>query len=143
MATQTTTGLRFPADCAGRGRFGIARGTDKFEQNLVLILQTYPGERVMRPDFGCRLRDFVFEPLVPSTGARIADEVERAIRAWEPAVEVDAVEVTPNGSVDGLVHILIGYHVRGTGVDGELGVDFSTDGYQPVAAGAGAPGVES
>jgi phage baseplate assembly protein W len=100
----------------------------------LLILQTYPGERVLRPEFGCRLRDFVFEPLTPATGIRIADEIERAIAAWEPAVEVDSVEVTPIDSIGGLLHVLIGYRVRGADEDAQLVVDVSMDGFQPVAA---------
>jgi len=134
VSTETVAGLLFPVDCAGLGRFGIARGTDKLEQGMKVILQTYPGERVMRPDFGCRLRDFVFEPITDSFSARLADEIERAITVWEPRVLVEDVEVRPDQSVDGLVQIVISYRVRSTDEDGEVVVVFGMDSFQAVAA---------
>ncbi|MEV8374604.1 GPW/gp25 family protein [Kribbella sp. NPDC056861] len=125
--TDIVAGLRFPAGCSPLGRFAVARGTDKLEQGMRLILQTYPGERVMRPDFGSRLRDFLFEAITPATTARLADEVARAIGAWEPRVEVERVDTSADAGADGLLHIVVGYRVRATGEAAELVVDFRTD----------------
>lgn len=122
----TQAGLRFPMDCA-TGRFGLVRGIDKIEQSIRLVLLTYPGERVMRPEFGSRLRDFLFEAATPATTVRIADEVEQAIGACEPRVEVRLVEVVPDESVDGLLHITIDYRLRGTEPVRAVVVDFRTD----------------
>ncbi|MEU8224663.1 GPW/gp25 family protein [Kribbella sp. NPDC048915] len=125
-ATDTPTGLGFPLDC-GLGRFAVARGTDKLEQNMTQILLTYPGERVMRPDFGCRLRDFVFDSITPASGVWLADEVRRALTACEPRVAVEHVDVVPDEAVDGLVHLVIGYRNLADGDDREFVVDFRTD----------------
>src|SRR4051794_16275881 len=115
MSIDAVAGPAFPAGCTPLGRIAIARGTEKLEQGMRLILRTYPGERVMRPDFGCRLRDFVFDAVTPDTTARLADEVARAIDACEPRVEVVAVDAEPDPSVDGLVHLVISYRIRATG----------------------------
>ncbi|WP_112242941.1 GPW/gp25 family protein [Kribbella monticola] len=131
MSAEAVAGLRYPVDCAGRGDFTVVRGAEKLEQGMRLILQTYPGERVMRPDFGSRLRDFLFEAATPATRVLLAREVERAISAWEPRVEVLGVDVSTDDGVDGLLHIAIGYRVRGTATSRELVVDFGTDRYQP------------
>ncbi|WBQ06499.1 GPW/gp25 family protein [Kribbella sp. CA-293567] len=127
MTIDAVAGLRFPLDCAGLGAFALARGTDKLEQGMRLILLTYPGERVMRPDFGSRLRDYVFESATPATIIRLADEVQQAINACEPRVRVHQVEVVPDPSVDGLLHLLIRYRLSGTDEVREAVIDFATD----------------
>jgi phage baseplate assembly protein W len=126
MTIDAMAGLGYPVEC-GLGRFTVARGTDKLEQGMTLILLTYPGERVMRPDFGCRLRDFVFESITPDTAVRLADEVRRALADCEPRVEVERVDVVPDPGVDGLVHLVIAYRPRDTGAERELVVAFRTD----------------
>ncbi|GAA3553254.1 GPW/gp25 family protein [Kribbella ginsengisoli] len=132
MTTQAVAGLRFPLEGA-TGRLGFARGIDKLEQCIRLVLLTYPGERVMRPDFGCRLRDFLFEAATPATMVRIADEIEQAIAACEPRVEVRQVEVTPDEAVDGLLHIAIHYRPVDESEPVVIVVDFATDRH-PAAA---------
>ncbi len=127
MSTQAVAGVRFPLDCATTGAFAPASGTAKLEQNIRLVLLTYPGERVMRPEFGSRLRDFLFDAATPATVVAIAAEVEQAVNAGEPRVQVDLVEVLPDPSVDGLLHLTIHYRRRDTGEPQELVVDFATD----------------
>ncbi|TWD79388.1 hypothetical protein FB561_0446 [Kribbella amoyensis] len=126
MTIDAVAGLGFPLG-SGAGPFAVARGTDKLEQSMRLVLLTYPGERVMRPDFGCRLRDFVFDAVTPATGIQLADEVRGALEAWEPRAEVDQVDVVPDPAVDGLVHLVVGYRPRGESAARELVVAFQTD----------------
>lgn len=128
--SDTIAGLRFPLDCAGLGAFAVARGTDKLEQGMRLVLLTYPGERVMRPEFGSRLRDYLFEAPTPATVVRLADEVQQAINSCEPRVRVTRVEVVQDPSVDGLLHLLIRYRLNATGEVREAAIDFTTDRYQ-------------
>lgn len=64
-------------------------------QSILLILQTEPGERVMRPDFGCGLRRFLMEPNTPATRAAIEREVRGSMTAWEPRIRLTDVAVSP------------------------------------------------
>ncbi|MEU4191088.1 GPW/gp25 family protein [Kribbella sp. NPDC026611] len=121
-----TTGLQYPLHCVAGG-FAVVDGTDELEQSLRMVLLTYPGERVLRPDFGCRLRDFVFETVTPATQVWLADEVRGALRACEPRAEVDQVDVVPDQGIDGLVHLVIGYRPVDGGSQRELTVDLRTD----------------
>jgi phage baseplate assembly protein W len=126
MTIDAVAGLGYPLDHAA-GRFAVARGVAKLEQGMRLILLTYPGERVMRPGFGCRLRDFVFETLTPATEVRLAEEVRRALETCEPRIAIERVEVVPDEAVDGLVRLAIGYRPRSGAEARELVVDFRTD----------------
>jgi phage baseplate assembly protein W len=94
------------------GRLGIAVGPDAVAQSIVAILDTEPGERVMRPDFGCGLRAFLMEPNSVATRARIQREVANALAIWEPRIVIESVEVIP---AEDPAQILIGIayvHVR-------------------------------
>jgi hypothetical protein len=88
------TGWAFPPEAVTDGRFEWRWGAALVRQSVLIILDTEPGERVMRPDFGCGLRRYLMEPNTPATRAAIATEVETALRAWEPRIAVGAVDVT-------------------------------------------------
>jgi phage baseplate assembly protein W len=87
-------------------------GAALVRQSIVLILDTEPGERVMRPDFGCGLRRFLMESNTPTTRAAIARDVDAALRAFEDRIELQMVEVTPTDD-PAIVLVSIAYvHVR-------------------------------
>ena len=103
--------LAFPMLPAA-GRLGIAVGPDAVAQSIIAILDTEPGERVMRPDFGCGLRAFLMEPNSVATRARIQREVANALAVWEPRIVIESVEVVP-GNDPAQILIGIAYvHVR-------------------------------
>ena len=90
------TGWTFPPEPgAATGALEWRSGAALVRQSILLILDTEPGERVMRPDFGCGLRRYLMEPNTPATRAAIAREIEAALRAWEPRIVVGTVDVTP------------------------------------------------
>ena len=62
-------------------------------QSILLILDTEPGERLMRPTFGCGLRRYLMTPNTTATRALIQNDVERALTAWEPRVRLQSVVV--------------------------------------------------
>lgn len=96
------------------GRLGYASGRDKVRQSIVMILETSPRERIMRPEFGCGLRRFLMRPNDVSTRALIRREVELALAQWEPRIEQVTVSVTA-GAEPELVEIHIGYRHRRDG----------------------------
>jgi phage baseplate assembly protein W len=87
-------------------------GPDKVRESIWIILETEPGERVMRPTFGCGLRRYLAEPNTVPVRALIQHDVEAALATWEPRIRVSGVTVTP-GDDPSLVEIAIDYlHVR-------------------------------
>jgi phage baseplate assembly protein W len=89
-----------------------AAGPEKVRQAIWIVLETEPGERIMRPDFGCGLRRYLMKPNTSATRALIRRDVERALAAWEPRIKVQQVEVTA-GEDPSMVLIHIHYlHAR-------------------------------
>lgn len=90
----------------------LAAGPEKVAQSIQIILDTDPGERAMRPAFGCGLGRFLMEPNTVATRALIQQEVESALAAFEPRIHVTSVNVSP-GDDPALVFIAIAYvHIR-------------------------------
>jgi phage baseplate assembly protein W len=98
---------------AARDDVQLVEHEDDIRQAVLIILQTGRGERVMRPDFGAGLDDFVFEPINTTTAALVRHRVEEALVAWEPRIRVASVDVTP-GVQPGVLEIAIAYEVRAT-----------------------------
>jgi uncharacterized protein len=108
------TGWAFPTGVGPTGGIALVRGDSELVQAMRLILATYPGERPMRPDFGCRLRDFVFRAGTPDTVAELTGEVRRALLRWEPRVTVENVVVTPDPDDPSILMIDISYRPKDT-----------------------------
>lgn len=94
------------------GTLAIAEGAEKVRQSIALILDTEPGERIMRPAFGCGLRRYLMKSNTVAIRALIQHDVSRALARWEPRIQLTSVTVTP-GDDPSLVVIAIAYlHVR-------------------------------
>jgi len=105
-------GWRFPVALVPDGRIAYAAGSDRVAQSIWIILDTSPGERVMRPTFGCGLRRYLMAPNTSATRALIKSEVELALANFEPRITVTDVQATA-GDDPALVLIRIAYvHVR-------------------------------
>jgi phage baseplate assembly protein W len=106
------SGWAFPLAVNAAGAFETATGARKLEQSMRLILSTYLGERPMRPNFGCRLRDFVFAEATVDNAAAVAAEVREALKRCEPRIDVADVHVHPDDNERGLLYIDVDYTVK-------------------------------
>jgi len=71
----------------------MASEVEDIEQSLTILLNTRPGERVMRPDYGCGLQDLMFEPLSESLITYIKDLITKAILFHEPRVQLRNIDI--------------------------------------------------
>ena len=108
------SGLAFPLQADRRGGIALARDEVDVEQAIELILATAPGERPMRPEFGCGVHDFVFDSIDASTVGRMELAIRDALDRWEPRVFVEIVEFNLDYVGEGRLIIDIGYRVRVT-----------------------------
>ena len=87
-------GWAFPLRTDATGGIALVAREREIEEAIRLILGTAPGERPMRPEFGCRIHDYVFASADGATAAAIAAEVREALGRWEPRIDVEDVAVT-------------------------------------------------
>jgi hypothetical protein len=93
---------------------------DDIRQSILIILQTAPGERVMRPNFGCGIHELVFTSLDSTTIQLIRSSVEEALRRCEARIDVLGVTVDEDATIDGKLEVEIEYRVRKTNQTGNL-----------------------
>jgi uncharacterized protein len=112
MTTVLGTGLAFPLGVDDRGRIALAREEIDVEQAIRIVLSTAPGERPMRPEFGCAVHDCVFERIDADTLARIDQAVRVALDRWEPRIDVEDISFETRREGELLVHLR--YRLRAT-----------------------------
>ena len=93
---------------------------EDIRQSIRIILETAPGERVMRPNFGCGIHDLVFAALDSTTLQLIRSSVEEALRRCEARIDVLDVTVDEAATVKGELLIELEYRVRRTNQVGNL-----------------------
>jgi len=86
-------GLSFPVRTDATGSVALVDGDREIVESIRLILATAPGERPMRPEFGCAIHDLVFAPADSTTAGQIAYEVRQSLERWEPRIDLADVVV--------------------------------------------------
>ncbi|MFI5806713.1 GPW/gp25 family protein [Streptomyces sp. NPDC051561] len=107
------SGWSFPLRIGPTGGIALVSGEREIEEAIRLVLATAPGERPMRPEFGCGVHELVFAPVNEQTAGRIQHEVLISLDRWEPRIEVHSVEVSA-GSEQSVLYIDVQYSIRGT-----------------------------
>ncbi len=105
-----TSGLRVGAT----GGLEMVDEHASVRQAVLLLLSTIPGERVMRPGYGCELHRLLFSPNDDTTAGLAIHYVRQALERWEPRVEVLAVDANRSEESPGRLDVSVEYRVRAT-----------------------------
>ncbi len=106
-------GFAFPPQIDSQGKLALTANESELNQAIQVILNTAPGERIMRPDFGCRIQELIFEPNNEETQARAVRFVKEALAIWEPRVDVNEVRANADAHNMGVMLIEVFYTVKG------------------------------
>ena len=107
-------GFAWPLTVDHTGAIGLSAGVPDLDRSIEIVLMTAPGERLMRPQFGCRIWDLLFEPVTGNLLGLIAEAVREALAQWEPRIVVEDVRPEADPDNQALVRIQITYRVRAT-----------------------------
>lgn len=109
-------GWSFPVGPGGAGGLGLSDGVTEVEEAIRIILGTAQGERVMRPTFGCRIHELVFDPTNGETIGLAERYVREALAMWEPRIDVETVHAESEGEdqLSGRLMISVSYTLRET-----------------------------
>lgn len=108
-------GRRPGLQTTNRGGIDVVAGPAAVRQALIMLLSTSPGERVMRPDYGCDLNRLLFSPNDASTAGLAIHYVRRAVSLWEPRIEIIDVDAEADPRNPEQLNITLEYRVGGTG----------------------------
>ena len=122
--------FRHPDADAGSGAPGLAvshvgglalvGGADAVRQSLLILLSTIPGERVMRPTYGCDLHRLVFWPNDDTTAGLAIHYVRRAVERFEPRVDIVRLDARRNPDHPERLDLLLTYRVRASALQDDL-----------------------
>ncbi|MET0145822.1 MAG: GPW/gp25 family protein [Ilumatobacteraceae bacterium] len=107
-------GLAYPMRVSPTGGIALVSNDEEIAESIRLILGTSPGERPMRPEFGCPIHDHVFSPADAAIIGLLAFEVRNSLARWEPRIDVHDVLVSQDDAQSGLLYIDITYEIRDT-----------------------------
>ncbi len=112
-------GLDAADDFAGlsltpRGRIEMVQNGDSVRQSILLLISTIPGERIMRPDYGCLIHRLMFSPNDDTTAGLAIYYVRRALEQWEPRIDILDLDANRNAENPERLDILLQYSVRAT-----------------------------
>jgi len=96
------------------GALALTSGEADIARSLRVVLMTAPGERLMRPQFGCRIWDLMFEPINANTIGLMAEAVRDAVSQWEPRIDLEDVDIDVDEHDNGRVLINLSYRIRAT-----------------------------
>jgi uncharacterized protein len=126
----------FEGSAGGQGglRVSLTGGLDTIDapgsirQAIRLLLSTEPGERVMRPTYGCPLSQLMFAPNDDTTAGLAIHFVRRALEAWEPRIEITRLEAKRHDDQPARLDLMLEYRIRQTGVVDGVTVPLSLSG---------------
>lgn len=113
-------GWRFPIRVNARGGLDWSREEESIRQAIWIILSTPRRSRIMEPEFGCAMHDYIFAPNNANTRAVIAAEVRAALIRWEPRIDVLRVDATPHLDTPNTLMIEVDYRVRANNAAGNI-----------------------
>ena len=105
-------GWWFPVKPDLQGRLNWVSGDEEIRQSIWLILTTAPGERQMRPEFGCGIYDMVFDANTAMLHGLVQEKVKAALIKWEPRIDVIDVRVEAPPEQRNLLLIKVDYRIR-------------------------------
>ena len=111
---------------SAQGAVDMVDGDESVRQAILLLLTTRPGERIMRPDYGCELNRLAFWPNDDTTGGLAIHFVQQALQRWEPRVDVVQLDAQRDPEFPERLTVLLEYRVRASQRLDTLTVSMST-----------------
>jgi len=109
-------GWKYPVEIDRTGGVGFSEDDESIRQSIFIILGTAPGERVMRPTFGCDIHELLYAPSNYASASMAAHFCMDALVKWEPRIKDVAVDAAPYADEPTRINISIHYRVRQTNV---------------------------
>jgi phage baseplate assembly protein W len=107
-------GWKYPVEIDRSGGIAMSDLEESIRQSILIILGSAPGERVMRPHFGCEIHELIFAPNNASTAGMAAHYATESLQKWEPRIDEVEAEAEPSPDDPNRLDIHIKYKIRAT-----------------------------
>jgi hypothetical protein len=113
-------GIAFPPRIGADGRLAWSAGAENIREAIRIILQTLPQERIMLPEFGAGLEQYLFEPNTVSTHRLLEEEITQALQRWERRIRLESVRVEADPDDAQAAVAVIRYRLAATGENAQV-----------------------
>jgi phage baseplate assembly protein W len=113
---------------SAQGGIGMVEGEAAVRQAVLLLISTIPGERVMRPEYGCDLHQLLFSLNDDTTAGMAIHYISMALRRWEPRIDIVRLDATANSARPEVLDIMLLYRVRATDSVRQLALSMNLSG---------------
>ena len=121
-------GISFPPRLGPDGRMAFSAGPDNIREAIKVNLMTSRGERLMLPDFGGNLRNFLFEPNTTATRRLLQEDIEKVLGVWEPRITVQSVDVSADPNDARAAVAVVQYQLVATQQSGQISLQIQLGG---------------
>jgi phage baseplate assembly protein W len=121
-------GISFPPRLGPDGRMAFSAGPDNIREAIEVTLMTSRSERLMLPDFGGSLRNFLFEPNTTATRRLVQEDIEKVLGVWEPRITVQSVDVSADPNDARAVVAVVQYQLVATQQSGQMSLQIQLGG---------------
>ncbi|HYM79385.1 MAG TPA: GPW/gp25 family protein [Candidatus Dormibacteraeota bacterium] len=121
-------GISFPPRLGPDGRMAFSAGPDNIREAIEVTLMTSRGERLMLPDFGGSLRNFLFEPNTTATRRLVQEDIEKVLGVWEPRISIQSVDVNADPNDARAVVAVVQYQLVATQQSGQMSLQIQLGG---------------
>ena len=125
-------GWTFPPEIGAQGGLVLTDERSEIEQAIKIILLTAPGQRVMRPTFGCRIHELIFAPNNVNTASLARRYVQEALAMWEPRIDAVEIDARPDPNQGNRLLIDIQYTIKAMSDTRSLVFPFYMIGEDPI-----------
>ncbi|WP_020587969.1 GPW/gp25 family protein [Desulfobacter curvatus] len=94
------------------GTLQMVDESNSIRQSILMILSTIPGERIMRPDYGCELYKLTFSPNDETTAGIAIHYIKKAITKWEQRIQIIDIDAVPNAVYGEILDITMSYTIK-------------------------------
>jgi phage baseplate assembly protein W len=105
------TGWGFPPVFIKNAGVSMASDEEDIRQSLQILFSTFPGERIFRFEYGCNIRQWVFDNINLTEKTMIAESIKKAILYYEPRIKVEKIEVDGKDAEKGILWIDLDYWI--------------------------------
>ncbi|MCI0519067.1 MAG: GPW/gp25 family protein [Chloroflexi bacterium] len=121
-------GISFPPRIGADGRLAWSAGAENIRESIRIILQTLPQERIMLPEFGAGLEQYLFEPNAVSTHRLLEEEITQALQRWERRIRLESVRVEADPDDPQAAVAVIRYRLVATGANAQVSLALKLSG---------------
>ena len=114
--------------------------TSMAEQNLKMVILTNPGERIMKPDFGAGIRQFLFEPATSGTATLVRQRIQDQVNKYLPYIDLLSLNVYTSEVGEATLVVSLQYAIPAANIVSDVTIDVATAGATGAGAGMGGGG---